>query len=90
MLILILMAVGVLIGLKWFPERYAKVNSRLQLVCTGFLIFCMGVSLGRKENFLQDLLALGWQSFVFAVIPIVLSVLAVYALSRIFLEKKKQ
>lgn len=89
MLILIIMAVGVLIGLKWFPAKYAKHNSRLQLVCTGFLIFCMGVSLGRKENFLQDLLALGWQSFVFAAIPIVLSVLSVYCLSRIFLEKKQ-
>jgi uncharacterized membrane protein YbjE (DUF340 family) len=89
MLILFLMAIGVLIGLKWFPARYAKLNSRLQLICTGFLIFCMGVSLGRKENFLKDLFSLGWQSFVFAVIPIILSILAVYVLSHIFLEKKK-
>lgn len=89
MLILILMAVGALIGLKWFPARYAKLNSRLQLICTGFLIFCMGVSLGRKENFFNDLFSLGWQSLVFAVIPIVLSILVVYALSRVFLEKRK-
>ncbi len=89
MLILILMAVGALIGLKWFPARYARLNSRLQLICTGFLIFCMGVSLGRKENFFNDLFSLGWQSLVFAVIPIVLSILVVYALSRVFLEKRK-
>ena len=88
MLILILMAVGALIGLKWFPARYARLNSRLQLICTGFLIFCMGVSLGRKENFFNDLFSLGWQSLVFAVIPIVLSILVVYALSRVFLEKR--
>ena len=89
MLILALMAVGILIGMKWFPPKYAKINSKIQLVCTAFLIFCMGVSLGRRENFLRDLASLGWQSLVFAVIPIVLSVLAVYVLSRIFLEKKK-
>ena len=89
MLILILMAVGALIGLKWFPARYARLNSRLQMICTGFLIFCMGVSLGRKENFFNDLFSLGWQSLVFAVIPIVLSILVVYALSRVFLEKRK-
>ena len=89
MLILILMAVGALIGLKWFPARYARLNSWLQLICTGFLIFCMGVSLGRKQNFFNDLFSLGWQSLVFAVIPIVLSILVVYALSRVFLEKRK-
>ena len=90
MLILIIMAVGILIGLKWFPTKYAKVNSKVQLICTAFLIFCMGVSLGRRENFLQDLFSLGWQSLVFAAIPIALSVIVVYVLGRIFLEKKKQ
>jgi len=88
MLILILMAVGILIGLKWFPSRYAALNGKLQLVCTFFLIFCMGVSLGRRKDFLRDLLSLGWQSLIFALLPIVFSVLAVYLLSHVFLENR--
>lgn len=88
MLILLIMAAGVLVGLKWVPQKYTKWNGRLQLVCTLFLIFCMGISLGRRENFIQDLLSLGWQSFVLTLIPVVLSVAAVYTLSRLFLVKK--
>ena len=79
---LIAMAVGVLIGLRLFPAKYKRLNELLQMVCTAVLIFCMGLSLGSREGFLQELTSLGCQSAVLAIVPILLSVLAVYLLTR--------
>ena len=53
------------------------------------LIFSMGVMLGSRENFLEELSALGIQSVIFFLLPSVGSVLLVYPLTRHFLEHKK-
>lgn len=87
MLILIIMAAGILIGARWFPTKLTTFNSRLQLVCTAVLIFAMGVSLGNRPNFFDDLKTLGWDSFLLAVFPIFFSTLFVFILSRLFLDK---
>lgn len=82
MLFLVAMSVGVLIGLRLFPAKYKRFNELLQMACTAVLIFCMGLSLGNREGFPQELASLGFQSLVLAVIPIVLSILAVYLLTK--------
>ena len=50
--VILVMLAGVLIGAKWFPERFKKQNETLQVVCTALLIFSMGVMLGQRENHL--------------------------------------
>ena len=86
--ILIVMFAGVLVGNRFFAEKYRQLNERLQTVCTALLIFTMGISMGQRDNFLQDLTSMGWISFLFFLIPAVISTIFVYFLSRWFLERK--
>lgn len=85
--ILMIMGLGVLVGNRFFPKKHKKLNERLQLICTIALIFSMGVMLGKRENFLQELSTLGAQSFLFFLIPTVFSVLCVFLLTRWLMEK---
>lgn len=85
MLIVVLMAAGVLIGMKWFPLEHSKKNATFQIVCTALLIFSMGVKLGARPNLLAELATIGWQSAIFSLIPIAFSVLVVYLLTRKFM-----
>ena len=87
MLILMIMAAGILLGFTCFPIRLARGNAKLQLVCTAVLIFCMGVSLGARPNFFQELAELGTDSLIFSVVPIVCSVFLVYLLTKKFMKK---
>lgn len=87
MLILLIMLAGVIIGMKWFPERWSQWNIRLQMGCTAVLIFAMGVRLGSRENFLKELSHLGFASLLYAVIPIICSVILVYVLTKRFLKQ---
>lgn len=89
MWILVVMVVGVLIGFFFFPQKWGKKNLKVQTICTAVLIFAMGVALGSRPGFLNELRSLGLQSLVLAAIPILLSILLVYVLTRRFLEKKK-
>ena len=59
MLILVIMMLGVIIGMKLNLKKTLKVNGVLQIVLTGILIFIMGVSLGSRENFFNELAELG-------------------------------
>ena len=90
MLLLIVMGAGVLVGSCFFPEQWKKCNHVLQTVATLVIIFAMGVMLGRKENFLKDLSSLGLASFIFFVIPTVLSMLVVYFLTEKYMNKRKK
>lgn len=87
---LLVMCVGILIGNRLFPEKYKKVNEKLQTVCTVLLIFCMGVILGSRENFLEELGTLGGTSFLFFLIPSGFSLILVYPLTRKFLAEKNR
>lgn len=82
------MAIGVFIGFKWFPQKYNTINSKLQLICTAILIFSMGVLLGNRPNFFEDIKELGFESIVLAIIPIILSIIFVYILTKKFMEGK--
>ena len=88
--VIIIMCMGVLIGKLFFPVKWKRINELLQTICTHLLIFSMGVLLGSRENFLRELAALGSQSFLFFLIPSLFSVLAVYPLTRIFLNKQRE
>lgn len=58
----------------------------MSLLCTLILIFSMGVMLGQRENFLKDLGSLGITSFLFFLIPTLLSILLVYILTKHFMK----
>lgn len=83
---LMIMIFGVAAG-HFFAAIPKKVNDRMQLICTLLLIFSMGAGLGRQEGFFQQLSELGAQSFLFFLLPTVLSAGIVYFLSRRFLRK---
>ena len=85
---LIIMLLGMGAG-RFFPASKKKLNEQVQLLCTLLLIFSMGVLLGSRENFLEELSTLGIQSVIFFLLPSVGSVLLVYPLTRRFLENKK-
>ena len=82
MLIMIIMLAGVLVGLRFFPPKYNKINLRLQTVCTALLIFAMGVSLGSQPDFLEKISSIGLQSLVLALCGIAFSTLLVWLFTR--------
>ena len=63
------------------------VVQRLALVSV--IVEKIGVLLGSRENFLRELTSLGFQSILFFLIPSVFSVVAVYPLTKLFLDKKR-
>ena len=87
---ILVMAAGMLVGAKVFPERHKAKNEIAQAACTALLIFSMGVMLGKRENFLGELAELGLTSFLCFLIPAALSIILVYALSRRFLPDNRR
>ena len=87
--VIFIMCLGVLVGKFFFPEGWKWINEILQTVCTVLLIFAMGVMLGSREDFVSEITSLGMQSIIFFLIPSVFSVIAVYPLTRLFLEKRR-
>lgn len=88
--ILLVMCLGILVGRFLFPMQGKGWNERACLVCTLVLIFSMGAMLGRKEGFLHQLFTLGTQSFLFFLLPTLLSIAAVYLLSRCFMKHREK
>lgn len=90
MLILGIMMLGVVIGLKFNLKKTLKVNGIIQVILTGILIFCMGVSLGSRENFFSELAELGWKSVAYMLMAVAFSVLFVFILTKLFMERKEE
>lgn len=86
MFILAIMCAGILIGNRLFPAKFKHFNESFQILCTLTLIFSMGVSLGNNENFFQQLFSLGFQSFLFFLIPSLLSLILVFLLTKRFFK----
>lgn len=86
MFILAIMCAGILIGNRLFPAKFKHFNESFQILCTLTLIFSMGVSLGSNENFFQQLFSLGFQSFLFFLIPSLLSLILVFLLTKRFFK----
>lgn len=81
MLILAVMCVGICLGYLWvyrLPSFIHRANSFLQMGCTLFLIYSMGVLLGQRENFWGELSQLGLSSLLLALFPMAFSVAFVY------------
>lgn len=83
--ILIVMCIGMLVGRIAFIRKHKKQNEYISLGCTFILIFAMGAMLGGKENFFEELSTLGLISFLFFLLPTVLSVVFVYYLTKKFM-----
>lgn len=88
MIILMIMAIGVLIGAWIFPKKWHAYNNKVQIISIIVLIFCMGTTLGSNSDFMDKLLGVGFKGFVFAIIPIILSVGMVYLLTKYFMKEK--
>ncbi len=87
--IFLVLGLGFLIGYKGFlQEKGLRLNGHLQTAFLLLLIFCMGVSIGRNGEILRNLPLLGGKALLFAVFAILGSTLAVYFLSRLFLQKE--
>ena len=88
---MLIMCAGVLVGATVFPARLKVWNSRLQVAMTALLIFTMGVGLGSRPGFLAELGEMGLDRLQCPAYRAVrlLSVAAVYPLSRRFLEKRE-
>lgn len=87
--IFFVLGLGFLIGYNGIlKERGIRWNSRLQTVFLFLLIFCMGVSIGRNAEILRSLPLLGGKALLFALLSILGSILAVYGVSVLFLQKE--
>ena len=86
--VIIVMCIGVLIGRLFVPNRAKKGNELVSLACTFFLIFSMGVKLGKNEHFFEDLSSLGLSSLLFFLVPTVCSIIIVFILTKKFMKKK--
>ena len=89
MVILTIMAIGMLIGGWIFPQKWHTYNNKLQVVSIVILIFCMGVNLGSSDDFMSQLRRMGVKGFIFAIIPILLSVGVVYLLTKHLMKERK-
>ena len=83
--ILIVMCLGMLLGRLKGIRKFKKQNGYVSLTCTFVLIFSMGVMLGGKENFFGEISSLGMKSFLFFLLPTVLSIVLVYILTQKFM-----
>ena len=89
--IFLVVGIGFLIGYKGLiKEKGIKLNSKLQTIWLMLLIFCMGVSIGRNGDIVKNLPILGGKAVLFSVLTILCSVIVVYVLSTLFLEKAKK
>lgn len=80
------MVVGVLAGMTVFPARWAKANARATLLATVALIFAMGVTLGGRDGFVDEIGQVGLLSVAFCLIPTALSTLVVFLLTTRFMK----
>lgn len=87
--ILLIMCIGVAVGAYIFPNKWQVHNSKVQVISIIALIFCMGVTLGSNESLMEKMLGMGLKGLLFALVPIVLSVILVYILTKLFMKEKK-
>lgn len=90
LLVIGIMAAGVLTGYFFGRKKWNKVNFWIQFFCVVLLIFSMGVKLGSRENFITEIVSLGTTSLLFALLPILFSIVLVYLLTTRFLKQAKK
>lgn len=86
--ILIVMGLGILAGKMIVPKKMKSFNEKMQVASTLLLIFTLGITLGKRENFLSELSSLGIESAIFCIVPTIFSIIVVYVLTKKFMEKR--
>lgn len=86
--VIIIMILGAILGMKLFPQKYSALNERFQILCISILIFSMGVMLGKRDNFFNELSSIGLKSIVLAIVPIICSIILVYILTKKYIGDK--
>ncbi len=86
--VIIIMCLGVLAGRFFSRPRTKKLSETISVTCTVLLIFSMGVTLGRNENFLNNLSSLGLSSLLFFLVPTIFSIFIVFLLTKKMMTKK--
>lgn len=89
MITLCVMCLGIIAGRYFFSDKFKTANGLLQTICTTLLIFSMGVTLGKKDNFFDMFFSLGFDSFLFFAFPTAISIILVYFFSNHLLCDRK-
>lgn len=94
MLEAIIMLLGVFAGIFLLKLKNSiklkciSLNNKLQTLAVILIIFIMGINLGSMNNFEENILSLGYQSILFALIPTLFSVMVVYIFTQNFNLRK--
>lgn len=87
MIIYISLVVGIIIGIRSkLPKKFEEINNKITFIGVFILLFLMGVSLGINKEVLTNLKMVGISGFLFALFPVIFSVITVYYISTIFLK----
>jgi uncharacterized membrane protein YbjE (DUF340 family) len=86
--IFIAVTLGGVLGffLKW-RESLKKAVSNLQLLGLTLLLFFMGVSVGSNPDIVDNLSLIGLKSFMYGLLSVIFSVLAIFIATKIFRRK---
>lgn len=86
---LIIMCIGVFLGSRIGNEKVHLYNNKIQEISIIVLIFCMGISVGSNKHLMDELFTMGLKGLLFAIVPIILSVVIVYVLTKLFMKETK-
>ena len=85
--LIVFFVIGIVIGATAFPLKWLKINGWLQIVGIALTLFSMGASMAGSPTFLADLRSAGIKAFLYAIVTIAGSVLAVFLLCRAIMKK---
>ena len=85
--LIVFFVVGIVIGAAVFPLKWLKANGWLQIVGIAITLFAMGASMAGSPTFFADLRSAGMKAFLYALVSIAGSVLAVFLLCRAVMKK---
>lgn len=71
-------------------EKKQKMVSKFQTFSVIFILFIMGINLGKNDELIKNLGGLGLKSLAFALSPMVFSVLFVSIYEKIFKKKEEK
>lgn len=85
--LIVFFVIGIVIGAVVFPLKWLKANGWLQIVGIALTLFSMGASMAGSPTFFADLRSAGMKAFLYALVSIAGSVLAVFLLCRAVMKK---
>lgn len=89
-IIFLTLLLGVAVGaLVKFNEKQVKIISQLQTLGVLLLLFVMGISVGVNPDIVNKLSEIGMSALVFAILTTLMSVVAVYFVTTIYIRREK-